>query len=198
MSGSRKKTTDIQLTKKLKEEGCNESFIELSQRYENVFYKICQKYKNALQNVGIQPEDVYEEKNVVLLKCALSFDPDRKTKFSTWLGNYAKFTCLNYINSKRYIFNSETDELHRYVEENQQAPTVEVFTEESNIIFSCLGRLRDKRIKKIFKMRYFYVSKKERTWKCISDEIGVSIQTAINLHKKGLTLIKNQVGKKIR
>ena len=198
MNGSRKKKTDTQLTKKLKEEGCNESFIELSQRYENVFYKICQKYKNALQNVGIQPEDVYEEKNVVLLKCALSFDPDRNTKFSTWLGNYAKFTCLNYINSKRYIFNSETHELHKFVEESQPAPVIEVYTEESDIIFHCLRNLKDKRIEKIFKMRYFYANKKDKTWKSISGEIGVSIQTAINLHKKGLGLLRNQIGKKIR
>lgn len=141
---------------------------------------------------------MYEEKNVVLLKCALSFDPSRDTKFSTWLGNYAKFTCLNYINSKRYIFNSETDELHKFIEESQQAPTIEVFTEESEIIFNCLKNLKDKRIEKIFKMRYFYAHKKERTWRYISDKIGVSIQTAINLHKKGLTLAKNQVGKKIR
>ena len=148
--------------------------------------------------MGVQPEDVFEEKNVVLLKCALSFDPNRDTKFSTWLGNYAKFTCLNYINSKRYIFNSETDELHKFVEESQPAPIIETFTEESEIIFSCLRGLKDKRIEKIFKMRYFYGHKKERTWKYISGKIEVSIQTAINLHKKGLVLLKNQIGKKIK
>jgi RNA polymerase sigma factor (sigma-70 family) len=169
----------------------------LSTRYENVFYKICHKYKYALQNVGIQPEDVYAEKDTVLLKCALSFDPDRNTKFSTWLGNFAKFTCLNHINSKKYIFNTETDDLQKFIEETQQAPTEEDFSEEARIIFKCLNKLKDKRIKKIFKMRYFYRKKKDSTWKSISGEIGVSIQTAINLHKKGLLLVKNQVGKKI-
>jgi len=189
--------TDTQLTKRLKQEGCNQSFVELSERYENVFYKICQKYKPALISVGVQPEDVYEDKNVVLLKCALTFDPTRKTKFSTWLGNYAKFTCLNYINSKKYIFSSESEELYKFVEENQPAPTTEQFFEESDIIFKCLSKLKDKRIEKIFRMRYFYKHKKQSTWKCISKEIGVSIQTAINLHRKGLELLRNQVGKKI-
>lgn len=197
MIGSLKKKTDSQLTKKLKKNGCNESFVELSNRYENVFYKICHKYKYALQNVGIQPEDVYAEKDTVLLKCALSFDPDRNTKFSTWLGNFAKFTCLNHINSKKYIFNTETEDLQKYIEETQQAPIEEDFSEEARIIFKCLNKLKDKRIKKIFEMRYFYMRKKDSTWKSISGEIGVSIQTAINLHKKGLLLVKNQVGKKI-
>jgi RNA polymerase sigma factor (sigma-70 family) len=134
----------------------------------------------------------------VLLKCALSFDPTRDTKFSTWLGNYAKYTCLNYINSKKYTFHSETEELHKYIEETVEAPFTEEFTEESKIVFQCLKKLKDKRIEKIFKMRYFYGRKKESTWKVISGNIGVSIQTAINLHKKGLRLLKNQIGKKVR
>ena len=192
-----KKKTDSQLTKRLKENGCEESFIELSKRYENVYYKICQKYKYALKNAGIQPEDVYDEKNTVLLKCALSFDPERKTKFSTWLGNYAKFTCLNHINSKKYTFHSDSDELYKHLEEIQQAPPTEDFSEESKIVFGCLTNLKDKRIKEIFEMRYFYGVKKDSTWKCISEKIGVSIQTAINLHKKGLRLLRNQIGKKI-
>ena len=197
MSGLKKKKTDIQLTKKLKEEGCNESFIELSDRYKNVFYKICQKYRFALRNVGIQPEDVYEEKDTVLLKCALSYDPTRKTKFSTWLGNYAKFTCLNFINSKKYIFNTETEDLQKYIEENLYAPTKEDFSEEAKIILEKLKQLKDKRIEKIFRMRYFYSIKKESTWRAISEEIGVSIQTAINLHKKGIKTLRNQILKKI-
>jgi RNA polymerase sigma factor (sigma-70 family) len=197
LSGLRKNITDTQLTKRLKEEGCNESFVELSQRYENVFYKICQKYRFALRNVGVQPEDVYEEKDTVLLKCALSFDPTRKTKFSTWLGNYAKFTCLNFINSKKYIFNTETEDLQKFIEENLYAPTKEDFSEEAKIILNKLKQLKDKRIEKIFKMRYFYQNKKDSTWKAISEEIGVSIQTAINLHKKGIKTLRNQILKKI-
>ena len=197
MSGLRKKKTDTQLTNKLKRDGCNESFVELSRRYENVFYKICQKYRFALKNVGIQPEDVYEEKDTVLLKCALTFDPSRKTKFSTWLGNYAKFTCLNFINSKKYIFNTETEDLQKHIEESIYAPTVEDYSEEAQIILKKLKQLKDKRIEKIFKMRYFYSDKKRSTWKSISEEIQVSIQTAINLHKKGIKTLRNQTIKKI-
>jgi len=148
---------------------------------------------------GIQPEDVFEEKNFILLKCALSYDPNRGAKFSTWVGNYAKFTCLNYMNSKKYIFNAETEELHDYVKENQPAPErPESYEEEMDITFSALRNLKDKRIINIFKMRYFYDSKKDSTWKNISDKQGISIQTAINLHKKGLRLLKNQLKGKIK
>ena len=146
----------------------------------------------------MQPEDVYAEKDLIVLKCALSFDPSRKTKFSTWLGNYAKFTCLNYVNSKKYIFNADTEQLHEFIEESQFAPDhTDTLSEEFKILLSTMDGLKDCRIKKIFQMRYFYDKKKEGTWKNISENLNMSIQTAINLHKKGLGLLKNRLKGKI-
>ena len=192
------KKTDSQLTKRLKTHGCEKSFLELCRRYENVYYKICQKYRHALVNAGVQPEDVYAEKDLIVLKCAQSFDPSRKTKFSTWLGNYAKFTCLNYVNSKKYIFNSDSDELQDFIEVSQSvSPHTQNLNEEFEILISTLDELKDDRIKIIFRMRYFYDKKKDGTWKNISEELGMSIQTAINLHKKGLVLLKNRLKGKI-
>jgi len=192
------KRTDSQLTKKLRTHGCEESFLELCRRYENVYYKICQKYKHALVKSGVQPEDVYAEKDLIVLKCALSYDPGRNTKFSTWLGNYAKFTCLNYVNSKKYIFSADTQELSDFIAESQFVPDhTNNLSEEYEILKSTLGELKDSRIKKIFKMRYFYDNKKDGTWKKISESLGMSIQTAINLHKKGLVILKNRLKNKI-
>jgi len=192
------KRTDSQLTKKLRTHGCEESFLELCRRYENVYYKICQKYRHALIKSGVQPEDVFAEKDLIVLKCALSFDPNRNTKFSTWLGNYAKFTCLNYVNSKKYIFSSDTQELSDFIEESQSVPDhTNNLSEEYKILKSTMNELKDARIKKIFEMRYFYDNKKEGTWKKISESLGMSIQTAINLHKKGLVILKNRLKNKI-
>ncbi len=196
--GSMEKKTDSQLTKKLKSHGCEKSFLELCRRYENVYYKICQKYRHALVKSGVQPEDVYAEKDLIVLKCALSFDPGRKTKFSTWLGNYAKFTCLNYVNSKKYTFNTDSQELHDYIEETQQVPDhTNNLNEEYEILKRTIEGLKDSRIKRIFEMRYFSEHKKGRTWKNISENLGMSIQTAINLHKRGLEIMKNRLKNKI-
>ena len=198
LRGSIEKKTDSQLTKRLKIHGCEDSFLELCRRYENVYYKICQKYKYALIKSGVQPEDVYAEKDLIVLKCAQSFDPSRETKFSTWLGNYAKFTCLNYVNSKKYIFNADTEELHDFIEDSQFAPDhTNNLSEEFKIMLSTLDGLKDSRIKKIFRMRYFYDTKKDGTWKNISESLSMSIQTAINLHKKGLSILKNRLKGKI-
>jgi len=192
------KKTDSQLTKRLKTHGCEKSFLELCRRYENVYYKICQKYRHALIGSGVQPEDVYAEKDLIVLKCAQSFDPSRETKFSTWLGNYAKFTCLNYVNSKKYIFNAASEELHNFIEENQSVPPhTENLNEEFEVLISTLDELKDSRIKTIFRMRYFYDKKRDSTWKNISESLSMSIQTAINLHKKGLNLLKNRLKGKI-
>ena len=178
--------------------GCEDSFLELCRRYENVYYKICQKYRYALIKSGVQPEDVYAEKDMIVLKCAQSFDPGRKTKFSTWLGNYAKFTCLNYVNSKKYIFSADTAELHEHIEKSQSIPDhTNNLNEEYKMMKTALEGLKDSRIKKIFYMRYFGDKKKSSTWKNISENLGMSIQTAINLHKKGLGILKNRLKNKI-
>lgn len=148
--------------------------------------------------VGISPEDVFEEKNYILLKSALSFNPKKNVKFSTWLGNYAKFTCLNMMNSKRNIFNSEVEELHEYIKDSQPAPEEpRSYLEEMSMVFAILEKFRDSRIIEVFRMRYFSSSKKESRWKNISGKLNISIQTSINLHRRGLSLLKNQLKEKI-
>tara|TARA_Y100000310_G_scaffold328887_1_gene397759 strand:- start:170 stop:457 length:288 start_codon:yes stop_codon:yes gene_type:complete len=59
-------------------------------------------------------------------------------------------------------------------------------------IFNILNKLRDKRVSKIFELRY-YAEKKERTWKEIGKNLNISVQTAINLHKKGKRIIKSRL-----
>jgi DNA-directed RNA polymerase specialized sigma subunit len=67
-------------------------------------------------------------------------------------------------------------------------------TELRDYISSHLTRIKDKRIKQIFELRYF--SEEGRlTWTAISKKINVSSQTAINLHNKGLAILKKRIKK---
>ena len=55
-----------------------------------------------------------------------------------------------------------------------------------------LSQVKDKRIKKIFELRYFSGEAK-LTWNKISDSLGISIQTAINLHERGRKILRKKV-----
>ena len=62
-------------------------------------------------------------------------------------------------------------------------------------IFNILNNLKDKRIPKVFKLRYFdaYKENNKPTWSFIAKKIKTSTQTAINLHNKGKKFIRKKI-----
>lgn len=184
---------DADLIKKVKTKNCSDSFSEMCRRYENAYYKICQKYKNSLIFAGICPEDVFDEKNIVIYNCIKSFKVSKKTKFSTWLCNHARFTCLNKINENKNLLASETPEIAEFLENKAQKEAPIDLAEEKAFVFSILDKLKDKRIKTIFEYRYFRMGRKKSTWERISKKIKVSTQTAINLHDKTINLLNKKI-----
>ena len=63
--------------------------------------------------------------------------------------------------------------------------------------FNILSKLNDKRIFKIFKLRY--LNKGERlTWKQIAEKFSLTPQTIINLHTKGRRILKKKMKKNMK
>ena len=57
-----------------------------------------------------------------------------------------------------------------------------------------LSEMKDKRIKKVFGMRYFSETRKSKlAWSEIGRQLGISTQTAINLHDKGAKMVRNKI-----
>ena len=184
------KKKDNELILEIKESGCNDSFKELLSRHSNLYYKICQKYTPTLKQMGVPYEDVFSDLEYVFFKCLRSFDASKNTKFSTWLGNYARYNCLNYINDqKRHSFNggmeieASTNDLPYELDRARDTSGVEY-------IYSILSKLKDKRIIKVYRMRYGESGEKKATWSEIADKMSISTQTAINLHSRGRKMLK--------
>ena len=89
---------DNELVIKVKRKGCEESLKLLIQRHSPLCFDVCKKYSAALNSKGIDINDVTGEKEYLIYKSVLSFDPTKKTKFSTWLGNQMRYHCLNTLN----------------------------------------------------------------------------------------------------
>jgi RNA polymerase sigma factor (sigma-70 family) len=183
--------TDTYLANEVKEKDCQNSLVELIGRHSNLCYKICQKYMPVLHASGIFVDDVLGDKDYIIYRSAKSYNPDKKTKFSSWLGNQVRYHCLNKINKNKKYVTMEDRELSFLVEKGERE---ESNTELRDYISSHLTRIKDKRIKQIFELRYF--SEEGRlTWTAISKKINVSSQTAINLHNKGLAILKKRIKK---
>ena len=189
--------TDIELVRSIKKNADNESFNEICKRYENIFYKICQKYSSSLSSVGINVKDIFDEKNYIIYHCILSYKQKKNAKLSTWIGNYARYLCLNSINSRKFIIPSNNDEVSKFLEESQVKSEYlnhADYTEQYQYIFNILEQLKDDRITNIFKHRY--CGDKKMIWSQVAKKMNLSTQTVVNLHDKGLKLVKSKLNSK--
>ena len=187
--------SDAYLIRKVKAEADSEAFSEICRRYENLFYKQCQKYAVSLSSCGIFVQDIYNEKNIIILHCVRTFKPSKKTKLSSWIGNYARYLCLNSMNAKRLLIPSPDAEVNKRIEEQQICdeyfqPKIN-FDESRNHIYELLNQIKDRRIKTIFEYRYF--KPKKMIWQKIAKKMHTSPQTVMALHRKGISLIKNKI-----
>lgn len=187
--------SDSYLIRQVKQKASSEAFVEICDRYEDLFYKVCQKYAASLSSCGIYVQDIFNEKNIIILHCVRTFKPSKKTKLSSWIGNYARYLCLNSMNSKKLLIPSPDDEVRQRIEEQQicqkyfeSGPSLK---ESRDYIFSILNQLKDKRIKTIFEYRYFHA--KKMVWGNIAKKMHTSPQTVMSLHRKGISLIKNKI-----
>lgn len=188
--------TDNQLIKLVNDNGDEDAFTEICSRYENVFYKVCQKYLSALSASGVNVQDIFDEKMFIILHCIKTFDVTKNTKLSTWIGNYARYLCLNSINARRFIIpNSDSEVIHKKendvsIQNYLNKPNPDNHKYVSNII----SQLKDKRVGEVFLHRY--LSDKKMIWSNVAKKMNISTQTAINLHNKGILILRKKLKSK--
>lgn len=190
-----KKFSDNELVLKIKEDSSNDLFRELMERHENLYYKVCHGYTNALKKSGYSSEDIFADKMYVFFSSISSFDPTKKVKFSTWLANQARFNCLNKISSTKNKFFIDNEEFSPIIDSEI---SMEAFRHSKNRInldniIPIFSELSDERISYVFKRKY---SDYKVKWKNIAEELGVTTQTVLNLHEKGINLLKRKIKNK--
>ena len=187
---------DESLVRKVKERNCDESLRELISRHSPLCYNIYKRYATALRSNSLDYSDIKGEKDFIIYKSCISFKPDKKVKFSTWLGNYTRYYNLNLINKNKHYIAVDNEELIYFADKNlMEEHSGEDLKEFKECIENLLAQVKDSRIESIFKLRYFS-GKNKMTWSEVSQRLDVSIQTAINLHSKGIKILKSKVKSK--
>lgn len=187
--------SDAYLIRLVKGEASSEAFNEICRRYEDLFYKVCQKYAASLSSCGVYVQDIFNEKNIIILHCIKTYRPEKKAKLSSWIGNYARYLCLNSMNSRKLMVPSHTEEVKKHIEEQQVCseyfePKLDL-EEMKDRVLALLSELQDKRIKAIFELRY--LQSKKMIWGKIAKKMRTSPQTVMALHRKGMSLIKDKI-----
>ena len=188
-------TEDLSLVKKVKSKNCNDSFIKLSSSYENFYFSIAKKYTPALLKMGMNKDDIKSEQYYILYKAISSFDAKQKTKFSTWFCNCSRYHFLNYINSnKKYVVSEE--KTIDFFNNKDILLVVDKNSDMLDYLNSLLSSFKDKRVYDVYKLRYFSNNEKLTTWNKIAKKLGMSTQTAINLHEKARLFLKTKIQSK--
>ncbi len=186
---------DSDLIKDIKENSCSKSFEELMNRHENLYYKVCHGYAAALKKNGISIEDILADKMFVFFNSVSSFDNDKNVKFSTWLANQARFNCLNKISSTKNKLFVDNDEICPIIDSEISMEAFNTKQGKVNLdsVLTAFSELSDHRVSYVFKRKY---SDYKVKWKNIAEELGVTTQTVLNLHKKGISLLKKKIKNK--
>ena len=189
-----KQLKDNQLVWRVKVKKCDKRLLELISRHTPLFYKISQKYfPFAFKGGSSQTvDDIIGSCESLIYESILEYKSTRKVKFSTWLGNFVRYKCLNYLNKNSKLVDAEEGKLNFFfqkksLEEYSKATEVDDHIFVNNLI----DQFKDDRMKKVFELRYFSGEKK-MTWVNIGTELNVSAQTAINLHNRGKSIIKKK------
>ena len=187
--------SDVKLTENLKNNVEPEASLkELVDRHSGIFLDIVNNYVPN-NSPTCHKQDIIDELEYYVYNAGLKYDQTRGAKFSTFLGNEAKWLCLNqHHKNKKYLLASSTES--EFIFENKCVDTEEEkkphFNETLLVkIFEIIDAHPDERVRRIFKLRYVDPEFNKLTpWQKIGKELKMSIQGCINIHNSAITVIR--------
>jgi len=188
-----KTLSDYELIEQIKANAeSNPCLKELVQRHSGIYIEMINNYVPG-NTIFTNKDELIADKEYNIYQAALKYNPEKKTKFSTYLGNETKWMCLNIYNkNKRHPEIPTEDQLLEInsplnCKEHEKNIEKELFKK----VMSLIEEYPDERISRIFDMRYIEGSKnKVMPWKNISEKINMSIQGCINIHNSTIEKLK--------
>ena len=183
------KIDDVELVENIKnEKDVDDCLQELIERHTGIYLDIVNKYTQHTNTSN--KLDLIDEKDYNIYQTALKYKSDKGTKFPTFLGNETKWICLNKqnkIKKEKKVAFDDISEIDLAQEDDGNKEKLEVFKKTIELA----KQHQDKRVEKIFEMRYIIGEKnKVMPWKKISKELNMSIQGCINIHNSAIEKFK--------
>ena len=183
------KIDDVELVENIKnEKDVDDCLQELIERHTGIYLDIVNKYTQHTNTSN--KLDLIDEKDYNIYQTALKYKSDKGTKFPTFLGNETKWICLNKqnkIKKEKKVAFDDISEIDLAQEDDGSKEKLEVFKKTIELA----KQHEDKRVEKIFEMRYIIGEKnKVMPWKKISKELDMSIQGCINIHNSAIEEFK--------
>jgi RNA polymerase sigma factor (sigma-70 family) len=179
-------TTDEDLIYDVCYKNSSEALLCLTERHSGVIFDISKKYlKQGVLNL----DELTSNRLWIVYSAACSFNPDKKTKFSTWLANQARYFCLNFLNKEKKFLLSEEKNIDYFYNlelENNKEPYLDNIRE-------LLDEHHDSNVKKAIYYRYFHDKNKVLNYSEIGKILKVTPQTVLNWHNKFIRYAKKKL-----
>jgi DNA-directed RNA polymerase sigma subunit (sigma70/sigma32) len=176
--------SDYQLIEQIKKDKDNNALLELVNRHTGIYVDVISNYTFV---PNITREDLIESKYTNIYKYALDFNPELKTKFSSYVGLRARYECQSCLTERKRIKEEEV------ITENTVSVDTHVEETEDLIryIWERVEQNSDKRFIEIFKMRHS--TDKPESFYLIGDRLGLSHEGAIKIYRKNLLKLKKEL-----
>jgi hypothetical protein len=188
--------SDLDLINNIKKKKkVDESLQQLIDRHSGIYLDIVNSFMKSCNNDSLKDE-IMNDKEYAIYNSALKYDDQRGTKFSTFLGNEAKWMCLNASNkNKKYLELNDNTYNFEEIKDTCNKPIIDFQEQILKDFNDQIKNHPDKRIQKIFSMRYSG-NKKLVPWRKISKTMNLSIQGCINIHNAALKSISKTIRSK--
>jgi len=191
--------TDVELTYNLKKDiEAEASLQELVDRHSGIFLDIVNNYVPNNSPTS-HKQDIIDEIQYYIYNAGLKYDQTRGAKFSTFLGNEAKWLCLNqHYKNKKYLLAASPEgdfAFHNRAKEDDE-PESSPHVNEALLckIFEIIERHPDERVRRIFKIRYVDPEFNKLTpWQQVGKKLKMSIQGCINIHNAAIKIIRKNL-----
>lgn len=181
--------TDLELIQKVQTQEDNDSLKELINRHSSLCYSMYQKYSSRMIESGVANVNSFEDKDYLIYATAKSYNPNKNSKYSSWLANNVRFYCLNTMKAQREIAHEDKD--IDTILESRRDTNLDNYYLNISYVNSLLEQFKDKRIKKIFQLRYF--EHPSKNWQEIGAEMKLSHTTCVILHNKAKEILKKKL-----
>jgi len=175
------KLCDLILVKRIKRNYKSDSALrELSGRHRKLYLSLI---RNTLAKNISEKRDLEDDYLLFVYKAAKKFNLNKKIKFSSYLGLVIKWKCLNLdAFNVKYPKNNLDNLKESHIIEHSQRILYDPIVLKTFIEY--INLKKDKRIKKLFKLRYFRNKRKPMIWDKVGKELHLSAQGCINIHNQ--------------
>jgi RNA polymerase sigma factor (sigma-70 family) len=186
--------TDEKLIKNVLQKQCNDSLKELVNRHGGMIFNIGKKYCTSC---NLDLNDLNDNRYWIIFNAAKTFNPEKGSKFSTWLGNQIRFFCLNFKNkNNKLVLLEDNKTLEFFINDFSKKENFSNKKEIINNITDLFDKITDTNTKNAIYYRYFHNKDRILNYSEIAKILNVTPQTVLNWHNKFINFAKKKLTNK--